>query len=72
MDKTWLSANRQYIDTLIRDMANPTTSDTWFPQWRSFDWYHGHSWAHGLFPQWDGKVGSCLPKAVKDLALIGG
>lgn len=23
--------------------------------WRNFDWYHGHSWAHGLYAAMDGK-----------------
>lgn len=54
-DKTWLAANKAYVQSLIRDYANPSTSDPYFPQFRSFDWYHGHSWAHGLFASWDGK-----------------
>ncbi|KAI5464619.1 glycosyl hydrolase [Mariannaea sp. PMI_226] len=54
-DKTWLAANKAYVQTLIRDYANPSASDPYFPQFRSFDWYHGHSWAHGLFASWDGK-----------------
>jgi len=40
---------------LIRDYANPSTSDSYFPFSRSFDWYHGHSWAKGLFASGDGK-----------------
>ncbi|KAJ4018142.1 endo-1,3-beta glucanase [Fusarium irregulare] len=55
MDSKWLAANKAYVNTLIRDYANPSTSDKYFPQWRSFDWYHGHSWAHGLTAMWDGK-----------------
>ncbi|KAH7019239.1 endo-1,3(4)-beta-glucanase [Ilyonectria destructans] len=54
-DKTWLAANRAWVEMLIRDYANPSTSDPYFPASRSFDWYHGHSWATGLFAQWDGK-----------------
>ncbi|KAH6894429.1 endo-1,3(4)-beta-glucanase [Thelonectria olida] len=54
-DKTWLAANKGWVQSLIRDFANPSTSDPYFPQFRSFDWYHGHSWAHGLFPSWDGR-----------------
>lgn len=56
MDSAWLTANKAYVNTLVRDFANPTKSDKYFPTWRSFDWYHGHSWAHGLFHAWDGKV----------------
>jgi hypothetical protein len=31
-----------------RDYANPSTSDTHFPQWRNKDWYMGFSWASGI------------------------
>lgn len=40
---------------LVRDYANPVDSDPYFPFSRSFDWYHGHSWAKGLFESADGK-----------------
>ena len=52
---TWLSGNRDWVNTLVRDFANPSTSDTWFPVSRSFDFWHGHSWAKGLFESLDGK-----------------
>jgi endo-1,3(4)-beta-glucanase len=55
LDPSWIEANRDYVNTLVRDIANPSGEDSWFPQWRNFDWYHGHSWAHGLFPAADGK-----------------
>ena len=55
MDPSWVDANKDYVNMLIRDFANPSADDSWFPQWRNFDWYHGHSWAHGLFPAADGK-----------------
>ncbi|KAG5664406.1 hypothetical protein KAF25_008140 [Fusarium avenaceum] len=55
MDSKWLAVNKAYVNSLVRDYANPSTNDKHFPQWRSFDWYHGHSWAHGLTPMWDGK-----------------
>ncbi|KAH7109714.1 glycosyl hydrolase family 81-domain-containing protein [Dactylonectria macrodidyma] len=54
MDSTWLAANKAYVNTLVRDIANPSSKDKYYPEWRSFDWYHGHSWAKGLFPMWDG------------------
>lgn len=56
LDGGWVAENRDYIDSLVRDVANPSASDKHFPQWRNFDWYHGHSWAHGLFASADGKV----------------
>jgi endo-1,3(4)-beta-glucanase len=40
---------------LTRDFANSIQTDSLFPFSRSFDWYHGHSWAQGLFPSADGK-----------------
>ncbi|GAV50381.1 hypothetical protein ZYGR_0U02370 [Zygosaccharomyces rouxii] len=54
-DKTWLSENRQWVETLIRDYANPSDKDQFFPVFRSFDWFNGHSWAKGLFESGDGK-----------------
>lgn len=56
LDASWLTTgNKAYINTLLRDFANPSTSDTAFPQFRSFDWYAGHSWAHGINAAGDGK-----------------
>lgn len=43
------------MNTLVRDVANPSAKDEVFPMWRNFDWYHGHSWAHGLYAAMDGK-----------------
>jgi len=40
---------------LVRDYANPVANDAYFPFSRSFDWFHGHSWAQGLFTSGDGK-----------------
>lgn len=45
----------EWVNTLIRDAANPSPKDPYFPVSRSFDWYHGHSWAKGLFDSGDGK-----------------
>lgn len=56
LDPEWAKANADYVNTLARDIANPSPKDTFFPMWRSFDWYHGHSWAHGLYAAADGKV----------------
>jgi endo-1,3(4)-beta-glucanase len=39
---------------LVRDFANPICDDD-FPFSRAFDWFHGHSWAKGLFESADGK-----------------
>ncbi|CAG82056.2 YALI0C12056p [Yarrowia lipolytica CLIB122] len=54
-DGQWLNQNREWVDTLLRDAANPSHDDRHFPVSRSFDWYMGHSWAKGLFLSADGK-----------------
>ena len=50
------------IDCLVRDAASSSSSsssdpgpDPFFPRFRHFDWYHGHSYAHGITPMADGK-----------------
>ncbi|KAL9121523.1 MAG: hypothetical protein Q9187_001919 [Circinaria calcarea] len=55
LDPSWLNQNRDWVNTLVRDVANPSTQDNYFPVSRSFDWYHGHSWAKGLFDSGDSK-----------------
>lgn len=65
LDPSWLSANKDYVNALVRDVANPSTQDTYFPTWRAFDWYHGHSWAHGLYASYDGKVSFTFGQGLK-------
>jgi endo-1,3(4)-beta-glucanase len=57
LDPSWLTKgnNKAWTEMLIRDYANPITTDPYFPFYRMFDWYHGHSWAQGLFESADGK-----------------
>ncbi|KIW39476.1 uncharacterized protein PV06_08087 [Exophiala oligosperma] len=55
LDPTWLIKNKDYVNALARDVSNPSSLDQYFPVFRSFDWYHGHSWAKGLFASGDGK-----------------
>ncbi|KAL3919105.1 MAG: hypothetical protein SGILL_003921 [Bacillariaceae sp.] len=44
------------ITSLIRDTANgDSATDPDFPLYRHFDWFAGHSLAHGLVPFFDGK-----------------
>jgi endo-1,3(4)-beta-glucanase len=56
LDPTWLDqgTNKVWVNSLVRDYANPV-ADRDFPFQRSFDWFHGHSWAKGLFESGDGK-----------------
>lgn len=57
LDPSWLDqgTNKAWVNMLVRDYANPSTTDPYFPFQRSFDWFHGHSWAKGLFESGDGK-----------------
>ena len=57
LDPMWLhqGTNKAWVDTLVRDYANSASGDAHFPFSRNFDWYHGHSWAHGLYESADGK-----------------
>ncbi|KAK3941592.1 hypothetical protein QBC46DRAFT_258081 [Diplogelasinospora grovesii] len=55
LDPSWIAANKAYVNMFVRDIANPSPQDKFFPVSRSFDWYHGHSWAHGLIETGDGK-----------------
>ncbi|KAF3761377.1 family 81 glycoside hydrolase [Cryphonectria parasitica EP155] len=57
LDPSWLAEGQKsaWVTALIRDYANPSPSDPYFPVSRMFDWYHGHSFAHGLFESADGR-----------------
>ncbi|KAF2801963.1 endo-1,3(4)-beta-glucanase [Mytilinidion resinicola] len=57
LDPSWLTEgdNKAWVNMLVRDYANPSADDPYFPFQRSFDWFHGHSWAKGLFESGDGK-----------------
>ena len=38
---------------MIRDFANPSDGDKFFPKWRHKDWFVGSSWASGIaFNYW--------------------
>ncbi|KAH8432139.1 glucan endo-1,3-beta-D-glucosidase [Aspergillus melleus] len=55
LDPTWLPANKEWVNVLVRDAGNSAANDAYFPFSRGFDWFHGHSWAKGLFESFDGK-----------------
>ncbi|ETK90025.1 hypothetical protein F441_06249 [Phytophthora nicotianae CJ01A1] len=40
---------------LLRDVANPSREDPYFPKFRGFDWFRGHSYSHGMTSLGDGK-----------------
>lgn len=52
---TWAQENKAWVNALVRDVANPSDADKYFPVSRMFDWFHGHSWASGLFENSNGK-----------------
>lgn len=57
LDPKWLkdNSNVDWVNALVRDYANSITWDPYYPFSRSFDWYHGHSWAAGIIASADGK-----------------
>ena len=42
------TANRESILYFVRDFANPSATDEYFPVARHKDFYIGHSWASGI------------------------
>ncbi|GMF21478.1 unnamed protein product [Phytophthora lilii] len=40
---------------LLRDVASPSRDDPYFPKFRGFDWFRGHSYSHGITSLADGK-----------------
>lgn len=54
-DGSWAEDNKEWVNNLIRDVANPSEDDSYFPVSRMFDWFAGHSWASGLFASGDGR-----------------
>ncbi|KAL8830759.1 MAG: hypothetical protein Q9191_001259, partial [Dirinaria sp. TL-2023a] len=55
LDPEWLLLNKDWVNMLVRDVSNPSLQDNLFPFSRNFDWYHGHSFAKGLFESADSK-----------------
>ncbi len=55
LDPAWGEAKNDWVTLLLRDVANPSSDDPYFPMFRSFDWFMGHSWSQGLFASADGK-----------------
>ncbi len=47
-DEEWGRRYFENILLLIRDFANPSPDDTFFPLYRMKDWYLGNSWAGGI------------------------
>ncbi|GKY92767.1 hypothetical protein MPSEU_000246500 [Mayamaea pseudoterrestris] len=47
-DHDWAREHFEDVLLLIRDIANPSDDDDYFPSWRQKDWYQGNSWASGI------------------------
>ncbi|MGI4847773.1 MAG: glycosyl hydrolase [Janthinobacterium lividum] len=44
-DSAWLAANREKVNTLVRDIANPSSDDPHFPVLRTYDWFRMQNFA---------------------------
>jgi endo-1,3(4)-beta-glucanase len=57
LDPGWLQQgdNKAWTNMLVKDFAESDYSSRDYPFSRSFDWWHGHGWAKGLFEAGDGK-----------------
>ncbi|KAF1781177.1 Acyl-CoA N-acyltransferase [Phytophthora cactorum] len=57
LDPSWsdLPKLNTMVNLLVRDVANFDPDDKFFARFRSFDWYRGHSYSHGVTPFADGK-----------------
>ncbi|KAE8973867.1 hypothetical protein PR001_g26181 [Phytophthora rubi] len=57
LDPSWsgMTQLETMVWTLLRDVANPSSDDAYFPKFRHFSWYLGHSYSHGVTPMADGK-----------------
>jgi endo-1,3(4)-beta-glucanase len=57
LDPAWLTQgdNKSWTNMLVKDFAESDYNGRDYPFSRSFDWWHGHSWAKGLFEAADGK-----------------
>jgi endo-1,3(4)-beta-glucanase len=57
LDSSWLEQgdNRTWTTMLVKDFAESDYAGRDYPFSRAFDWWHGHSWAKGLFESADGK-----------------
>lgn len=42
-DRAWSTKYKPYVDLLVRDVANPSASDPYFPVMRMYDWFRGQN-----------------------------
>ncbi|KUF97035.1 DENN domain-containing protein 5B [Phytophthora nicotianae] len=50
LDPNWsrMPELERIIWTMLRDVVNPSAEDKYFPRFRHFSWYLGHSYSHGV------------------------
>ncbi|TDH64916.1 uncharacterized protein CCR75_000626 [Bremia lactucae] len=50
LDPNWyrMPELEELIWTMLRDVANPSKKDPYYPCFRHFSWYLGHSYSHGV------------------------
>jgi len=42
-NRAWYAKYKPYVDLLVRDVANPSSEDAYFPVMRMFDWFRGQN-----------------------------
>ncbi|EGZ28365.1 hypothetical protein PHYSODRAFT_467340 [Phytophthora sojae] len=57
LDPKWsrMPELEKIIWTMLRDVTNPSAEDKYFPRFRHFSWYLGHSYSHGVTSIENGK-----------------
>ncbi len=63
-DPAWAIAHEDDVLMLVRDITNPSDGDPYFPRFRHFDFFEGHSWAAGLYVFGDGRNQESTSEAV--------
>jgi endoglucanase Acf2 len=61
---TFVAVHGEQVDALALDIANQDPTSSYYPVSRHKDFYGGHSWASGLFPQSNGKSQESSSEAV--------
>ncbi|MDB4938188.1 MAG: uncharacterized protein JWP87_5160 [Labilithrix sp.] len=67
----WAAQNKEKVLALVRDIANPSSKDPYFPRLRHSDLFAGHSWANGLFDLGDGRNQESTSEAVNAWYAVG-
>jgi endo-1,3(4)-beta-glucanase len=63
-DPDWLDQNKEAVLNLVRDIANPSSSDPYFTCLRHKDMFRSNSWTLGLFTMGDGRNQESSSEAV--------